>query len=156
MSVTTAIRSCSVCGVSIEDRRPQTTTCSDGCRQAKSRKAPFEPGHCRGCGHRLTVGRELRWHCSRACALEPATAPKLDIPITASGCGCGHDAAILDPDGQRVCLACGRPKGPSPKPNGFNDMVGYMITDGDGQYRRVQRRLSYSHLDHLRTRMVAR
>ena len=36
-----------------------------------------------------------------------------------TGCGCSS-AAAPDPDGQPICIACGRPKGDSPPVNGFD------------------------------------
>jgi hypothetical protein len=154
--VTTAleVRACCVCGLSIEDRRGQTTTCSDACRQAKRRGAGFEPGACRGCGRELIAGREQRWHCSRECALKPTAAVRVTAPSAARPCGCGHSAAVLDVDGQRVCLSCGRPKSRSPRPKfDDDDPFALMVTDADGQYRQRPRRLNYG-LDHLRTRLA--
>jgi hypothetical protein len=153
-AATEVIRSCAVCGVSIEGRRSQTTTCSDGCRQAKRRGASLGPGNCRGCGGELPASRELRWHCSRDCALRATPATRIEAPMSARPCGCQRSTGIPDPDGQHVCLSCGRPKSPSPKPNGFNDLFALMITDADGQYRHKPHRLNYGDLDHLRTRLA--
>ncbi|HKH14524.1 MAG TPA: hypothetical protein VKA47_07705 [Solirubrobacterales bacterium] len=64
-------------------------------------------------------------------------------------------ATLPDEDGDPVCLVCGTLVGTPSPPNGHEAYFAHMITDGDGQRRRIQRprRLGPGRWGGLRTRL---
>lgn len=53
---------------------------------------------------------------------------------------CPHPTTLPDEDGDPVCVLCGVLVGTPSRPNGYEVVLGLMITDADGQYRRKLRR----------------
>ena len=53
---------------------------------------------------------------------------------------CPHPATLPDEDGDPVCVVCATLVGTPSSPNGHEAMLGHMITDGEGQRRRVPRK----------------
>lgn len=111
-AVATTERVCVGCGGSIDHLRPQATTCSAACRQAKHRRRarPLAPG--------------------------PISRPT-----------CAHPATLPDEDGDPVCIFCGTLVGTPSRPNGHEVTLGHMVTDADGQYRRLHRKPRVHPLD---------
>ncbi len=61
-----------------------------------------------------------------------------------SGCSCSS-AAVPDPDGQPICLACGRPKGDSPPVNGYDHRAAEMARERGTFHLRDGQREARSH-----------
>jgi hypothetical protein len=126
VNASTAIRTCAVCGASIDHLRSDATTCGSTCR---GRKLRANGPRCGWCSRRIGPGRRYgSSYCSSACeradtALRIATdaARKTDMrpvhppPKVMTPAGhpdactrCGTSVTYRDEDGDRWCLMCGR------------------------------------------------
>ena len=104
------------------------------------------PRICEWCGGPIDPRkrRDAR-HCKDAHKSAARRARKKDeneralAPAPVKACKCGCCVSLEDPDGDRVCSSCGRYANPThlTSPNGYEAVFALMITDADGQYRRL-------------------
>ena len=71
--------------------------------------------------------------------LQPIAAAAITRPCNA----CPHAATLPDEDGDPVCVSCGTLIGAQSSPNGYEAVLALMVTDGDGQHRRLHRGRPY-------------
>ena len=100
-------RTCEWCGASIEHLK---------------RGARYCPG---------SVCRAAAWRAPPEEAFEPLTS------VSRPCDKCPHLATLPDEDGDLICVQCATLVGTPSSPNGYEAVFALMITDADGQYRRL-------------------
>jgi hypothetical protein len=107
-------RTCAWCGGSLEGKRADALYCGDA--------------------HRLAAHRHT--HAERDLVRNPAPVADLSRPCDK----CPHLTTVPDEEGDPVCILCGTLVGVPSPPNGHRAILGLMVTDADGQYRRLHRK----------------
>jgi hypothetical protein len=110
------------------DPEPEPRVCECGCG------APLD--HLNADARFLNAAHRARTY--RAAQKEEGFEPLSSIPRPCDACP--HPATLPDEDGDPVCVVCGMLLGTPSRPNGHEVVLALMVTDGDGQRRRVLRR----------------
>ena len=105
-----------------------------------------EPRACEWCGASIEHRRAGARHCSaahrarawRAAQRVEPFEPLASVPRPCDACP--HLATLPDEDGDPICVVCGTLVGAPSSPNGHEAIFAHMVTDGEGQRRRVARR----------------
>jgi hypothetical protein len=125
------------CRRSIDHLAPQARWCSDACR-VRDQLARETRDELAIEAWREGAARDKERHSVWIHALRASRASAVGSDDGHSICACSdkeHKWAPLDPDGDPICHACGRPRLEHySRPNGFDAKAREMVTDGDGFY----------------------